>query len=495
MKAIFRATITRRMLPIAIATLTAAPSFAQLPNLPASYPPPIPQSTGGTTQESVYLLGGGDRLAIDVFEVPQYSGQYQVPVDGIIYLPLIGAVKVGGLTIQQASERISQQYAVYLKRPFITIRLLNTRPLNVFVAGEVVNAGSFSVDLIGGAGDNPGVQFPTLTEALKRAGGVTLTADISQIQVRRRTSIGGEESFIVDLKDRVKSGAPPLVLTLRDGDSIFVPTATEVDLGELRDLAKLDFAANVEAGRTISVVGEVERPGTYYIQLSNPGVISSLPTVTIAIQEAGGIEPLADVRNIQIRRQTKSGTEQLLAINLWELLQTGDVSQDTVLQDGDTIIVPKASELSAAETTELATARFSPDSIQVSVVGEVERPGLVNLPPNTPLIQGLMTAGGFNDARANRNEVRLIRLNPDGSVVSRELDIDITDGVNEQSNPLLRDNDIIVIERNQGTRISDTLTNLLTAGSNALAWFSIPSRIFGILETLGIIDNNNDNNN
>jgi len=45
-------------------------------------------------------------------------------------------------------------------------------------------------------------------------------------------------------------------------------------------------------------------------------------------------------------------------------------------------------------------ASFSPTTIQVSVVGEVKNPGLVNIPPNTPLNQGLLTAGGFNNSRA-----------------------------------------------------------------------------------------------
>jgi polysaccharide export outer membrane protein len=502
------------VLSVAIALGQPVPSFAQLPTLgspspntitpapalnqpylppteealPLTAPPDFVNPAPGAPLDSVYLLGGGDRLSVDIFEVPQYSGVYQVPVDGIIYFPLIGAVRVGGLTIQQASEAISQQYNAYLKRPLVTIRLLNTRPLNIFVSGEVANAGTFTIDLIGGAGDNPGVQFPTLGQALKQAGGVTLAADLSNIEITRRLAGGGTTTYLVNLEQILQTGAQGQDLAIRDGDSIYVPAATEVDLRQLRQLATLDFAADTAAGRTISVVGEVNRPGSYYIQLSSPGVQSTLPTVSRALQEAGGITPLADVRNVQIRRQTKGGTEQLIAINLWELLQTGDISQDTVLQDGDTIIIPEAEDLSAAESTELATARFSPDAIQVSVIGEVDDPGLVNLPPNTPMNQALMTAGGFDGTRADNDIVRLIRLNPDGSVVSREVPVDITQGINEQSNPLLRNNDIIVVSRNRGTAITDTLNNLLSSGASALAWFSIPSRIFGILDVLGIMD-------
>ncbi|MDY7012591.1 MAG: SLBB domain-containing protein, partial [Cyanobacteriota bacterium] len=446
-----------------ILLLTPAPSLAQLP---ASDPSaanevrPFP-SLG----ESLYYLGGGDRIAIDVFEVPQYSGTYQVPIDGIISLPLIGIVPIGGLTLEQASNLISDRYAAFLKRPIITIRLVSTRPLNVFVSGEVENPGSFSIPLVGGAGDDPGIQYPTLSEALKAAGGITLASDISQIRVRRRTSGGGEEAFILNLQDFIDTGNARASLTLRDGDEIYVPAATEVSLRQLRQLAALEFAADVNAGRVVSVVGEVERPGTYFLQLAQPGIEGSLPTLTLAIREAGGITPLADIRNVQLRRLTKTGTEQLLEVNLWQLLQSGDISQDTILQDGDTVVIPKASDISAAEAAEVASARFSPDTIQVSIAGEVRAPGTVNLPPNTPLNQALMTAGGFDRSRADNDRVTLIRLNPDGSVLSREVPINLEQGVNEQSNPLLRDNDIIVVGRNTSTAIADSLDDFLRSGA------------------------------
>ncbi|MBD2577608.1 SLBB domain-containing protein [Oscillatoria sp. FACHB-1406] len=457
-----------------------APSMAQ-------QQPSVPLAQRSLSSiESSYFLGGGDRISIDVFEVPQYSGSYQLPIDGIISLPLVGAVPIGGLTLEQAASVISNRYAAYLKRPIITIRLLSTRPINVFVSGEVSKPGSFSIPLIGGSGDQPGIQYPTLTQALKTAGGVTLAADISQVQVRRRTSGGGEQAYTVNFKDFIETGNPQSSLTLRDGDAIYVPAATEVSLRELRQLANVEFAADINAARTVSVIGQVVRPGSYYIQTAQAGIPSSLPTLTRAIKEAGGITQLADVRNVQLRRLTKSGTEQLIAVNLWQLLQSGDISQDTVIQDGDTIIVPQASEISAAEAAEIAKAQFSPDTIKVAVSGEVRQPGIVNIPPNTPLNQAIMTAGGFNRSRADNDRVTLIRLNPDGSVVSREVPIDISQGISEQSNPLLRDNDIIVVGRNRATAIADSLDDFLRAGANALSWFSIPSRIFGILDVLGI---------
>ena len=100
-----------------------------------------------------------------------------------------------------------------------------------------------------------------------------------------------------------------------------------------------------------------------------------------------------------------------------------------------------------------------------------------------------MNAGGFNRDRAFRDNVRLIRLNLDGTVVSREVAVDIARAaVNEENNPILKENDIILVGRNRTARVSDSLGTFFRPGTDALAVFSIPATILGILETLGIID-------
>lgn len=63
-----------------------------------------------------YYLAGGDRIRVYVAEAPEYSGEYLIPPDGKLYLPLIGSVSVLGLTQQQAADAIAAKYARYLKR-------------------------------------------------------------------------------------------------------------------------------------------------------------------------------------------------------------------------------------------------------------------------------------------------------------------------------------------------------------------------------------------
>ncbi|WP_353929023.1 SLBB domain-containing protein [Okeanomitos corallinicola TIOX110] len=414
-----------------------------------------------------YLLGGGDRIRVNVFEVPEYTGEYQVPPGGAINLPLIGSVSVLGLTTEQASDEIARRYARFLKRPLISVNLLSPRPINIFVAGEVTRPGAYTLSLQGTGGDNPGLQYPTVLAALSTAEGVTLAADVTKVQLRRKTGRSGEQVISLNLKEITQTGRIPLDITLRDGDTIVVPTATELNVAEARNLFAANYAASQTAPRTVAITGQVYRPGSYLVTPGsatlqagavNPETTGSgLPTVMRAIQLAGGITSEADVRNIKIRRPTRINTQQTITLNLWELLQTGDLDQDVVLQDGDTIIVPMATEINAAEATALANTTLSPATIKVGVVGEVKKPGLTELQPNSTLNQALLAAGGFNDARASSGAVDLIRLNPNGTVTKRIVKIDFSKEINDETNPILRNNDVVVVNRSGIAKTGDTV--------------------------------------
>jgi polysaccharide biosynthesis/export protein len=423
-----------------------------------------PQQVSPTAQQldTNYTLGGGDRIRVNVFEVPEYTGEYQIPPGGAINLPLIGSVPVLGLTTEQAADEVARRYSRYLKRPLISVNLLSSRPINIFVAGEVTRPGSYTLSLSGGAGDNPGVQYPTVLAALTTAQGVTLAADVTQVQVRRKVGRSGEQLVTLNLKDAVQTGQIGQDITLRDGDTIFVPTASNFDKAEARNLAAANFAANPTTPRTVAILGEVNRPGSYVVTAGGGGEGAAaggggLPTVTRAIQLAGGITGQADIRSLRLRRPTRTGGEQTIDVNLWQLLQSGDVNQDIIVQDGDTILIPTATDLTPAEATQLATTTLSPNTIQVGVVGEVKRPGATELRPNSSLNQALLAAGGFNDARASRAAVDLVRLNPDGSVTKRVVKIDLASGINEETNPILRNNDVVIVSRNGITKTGETL--------------------------------------
>ncbi|HEY9797967.1 MAG TPA: SLBB domain-containing protein, partial [Leptolyngbyaceae cyanobacterium] len=117
-----------------------------------------------------------------------------------------------------------------------------------------------------------------------------------------------------------------------------------------------------------------------------------------------------------------------------------------------------------------------PNTIVVNVVGEVTKPGAIPVPPNTPLNQAVLAAGGFNN-RARKSTVELIRLNPNGSVIRRTVSVDLAQGINEDTNPTLRNNDVVVVNRSTIARVSDTLSTVLTPIGSFFSFFNF-LRIF-----------------
>jgi len=141
---------------------------------------------------------------------------------------------------------------------------------------------------------------------------------------------------------------------------------------------------------------------------------------------------------------------------LWELIQSGDLRQDVVLQSGDEVFIPTSVDVLPGEVSELARASFAPDAIQVYIAGEVENPGILEVPLDTALNEAILNAGGFN-SRANRTVVDLVRVNPDGTVSQRQIEVDFSQDVNEQINPILTDQDIIVVNRSGLTQFGDSV--------------------------------------
>jgi polysaccharide export outer membrane protein len=551
--------------------------------------------------ETSYTLGAGDRIRVEIFRLPQYSGEQEILVNGSINLPKVGSILLQGLTLEQAAAAIAAKYnsARILREPLVTVSLLTPRPIRIGIAGEINRPGSYTIPI-------EGSRLPTLTQVLKLAGGITQAADLRNVQLNRVQQGGSQQAIAVDLWQLVQTGDLNNDLTLRDGDTIYIPTASQINLAEAPQLASASFSVDKTQPINVAVLGEVRQPGTHTIQaeatsgglptvtqaiksagginpladvrqiqirrltktgseqaitinlwqllqagdlqqdliLQNgdtvfvptvedlnlaesaklrsvsfgpdktqplnitaigevfrPGTYTvtgsartseagipggesgaeSIPTVTRAIQIAGGIKPLANIRQIQVRRLTSTGTERIIEVDLWKLLQEGDSSQDIILQEGDTIVVPTATALAPEEAAQVAAASFSPNTIAVNIVGEVKNPGVVAIPPNTPLNQALLAAGGFTN-RARTGSVELIRLNPNGSVSRREISIDLAQSVNEQTNPVLYNNDMVVVNRSTLAGISDTLDEALNPLGKFLTIFSLPFRLLNFFD-------------
>jgi polysaccharide biosynthesis/export protein len=499
---------------------SSLPSIAQLPviknpapspnrnppNRPRVPPPPPPGSAlpngnlGSLTQEAAYTLGAGDRVALDIFGVPEFSKEYQVLVDGTLNLPIIRSVSIQGLTLQQAANLITKRYEPFINVPVVTLTLMVARPLNIGVAGEVTRPGSYKINPVR-EGTGGGVKFPTLMEMLQLARGVTSAGDMRTVQIRRPRKGGPEQVITVNLQDFLDTGNLRQDVTIRDGDTIFVPTASALNTQEVRQRASANFSADITKPIGVVIVGEVSRPGPYTISAADlrstnqqtdlsfvsieqqQGAVVGLPTITRALKIAGGITTEADIRRVQIRRRIRGGTEQTIMVNLWDLLQKGDPTQDVLLQEGDSVIIPTAPTVDLAEVSQLATSSFAPNAISINIVGEVIRPGALQVRPNTSLHQALLTAGSFNQLRAKKDKIELLRLNANGTVSRRTIDVDFAQGLNPNNNPTLRNNDVILVARSGYTRVADNINTFLQPVAGVASVVNSVSGVFTGFET------------
>jgi len=409
--------------------------------------PPLP--TNSPLIDSTYTLGPGDDVTVTFFNVPEYSGEQTVVVDGTLNFPMLGRISVTGMTLAEAEVAIAEQFRSELRYPSVSIALVRPRPLQVGIVGEVSRPGLYTIN----STQSQQIQIPSLAQIIQVAGGTTQAANLRQVEIRRLRRVGAPQVFAVNLWEFLRNGDISQNVTLRDGDTVVIPATADVNVAETVQLAASNLAAADDQVLDVALVGEVRRPGAY--KLGPDGQSIGHPTLTRALQLAGGITPAADLQHIEIRRPTRSGQEQVIPINLWDVVRSGDLSQDLVLQQGDRVIVPTATALTPEETVQLAAANVSPDKIRVSVAGEVISPGALQLSPDTTLNQAILSAGGFNP-RANRS-VDLVRLNPDGTVTRTAIVVDLSQNVNADDNPILRDGDVILARRSGLASVTDSL--------------------------------------
>jgi polysaccharide export outer membrane protein len=462
-------------------------------NRPGSYTLPIAQSQFPSVTQALQLAGGitqaADLRRVQINRPQPLGGEQTIDVDlwQLLQTGNLGndlTLRDGDTIFVPTANQINLAESSQLASASFSSD--KSQPINVAVLGEVGQPGTHILRPEGGLGGSP-----TVTQAIKVAGGIKPLADIRQIQVRRVAKTGSEQTIEIDLWKLLQASDIQQDLLLQNDDTVIVPTVENIDLAASFQLRGASFGPDKTQPLNITVIGEVFRPGPYTVTGSArtgaagvPGGATgseSVPTVTRAIQIAGGIKPLADIRQIQIRRFTSTGTERKIEVDLWKLLQAGDSTQDVVLQEGDRIVVPTAPELPQEEAIEIASASFSPDTIEVNIVGEITRPGVVKVPPNTPLNQALFAAGGFTN-RARKGSVQLIRLNPNGTVTPREISIDLAHGVSDETNPPLRNNDVIIVGRSTLAGISDTLGQALSPLGAFFTIFTYPFNLFNFFK-------------
>ena len=248
--------------------------------------PPV----AGQTVPTEYAVGPGDVLTVIVFGEPELSGSYTVDSDGSFDFPLLGRVEGGDLTLLEIAQTLTTLLADgYLRRPQVTVDVEQFRS-----QGEVRSPGKYA---------HTGNM--ALLEALAQAGSTTASAG-SELLIIHAPSDQAEPGPVLlgddpDEEGRditrvnlaaLQTGQLSENITLRDGDTIFVPRA-----------------------ETFFVTGHVVSPGSYVLE---PGM-----TVLQALSLAGGVTDRGSTRRMKVIR-ILNGEKQELSVNLSDVVRPGD---------------------------------------------------------------------------------------------------------------------------------------------------------------------------
>jgi protein involved in polysaccharide export with SLBB domain len=134
---------------------------------------------------AAYRLSPGDKVKVNVFNEPDFSGEFLVADSGSVAFPLIGEVQAAGASLGEFKSRlVARLRGGYVRNPQVSIDVSDYRPVNVL--GEVRNSGQYAF--------RPGL---TVQDAIAMAGGYTYRANTRTVYIRRANA-GGETAASAD---------------------------------------------------------------------------------------------------------------------------------------------------------------------------------------------------------------------------------------------------------------------------------------------------------
>ncbi len=242
------------------------------------------------------LLGPGDALSVQVFEIERYDYKTRVASDGTISLPLIDTVALAGKTTEQAEAAIVARLEALgmVKNPHVHVTPTD-QPSEFFtVAGEVNKPGTF-----------PAYGSRTLLAAIAQGGGLRPEASRNITLLRAGAATG----YVLNLGQYPATSAVGAI-PVYSGDTVLVGTAG-----------------------VIYVVGAVKLSGVYKLKTSTP------TTVEEAVTEAGGAGYEADWNQTQIVRVV-DGKRVQIPLDLKKIMH--GTAEDPVLQADDILFIPSS---------------------------------------------------------------------------------------------------------------------------------------------------------
>lgn len=168
-----------------------------------------------------YQLTPFDQINISIYNQPDLSSKQHLSEAGTIGLPLVGELKISGLTTYQAQKKIAQAFIdqEYLVNPIVTLNVESFSPKTVTVLGEVSSPGQVSLP--------DGVQSMEIQRLIAMVGDFSDIAKKNNVRIERRvTGQSTPQVLFIDVESIIESSvanAKGETFMIRPGDIIFVP--------------------------------------------------------------------------------------------------------------------------------------------------------------------------------------------------------------------------------------------------------------------------------
>jgi polysaccharide export outer membrane protein len=258
---------------------------------------------------STLIIGPGDELEVTVYGAADLSGHARVSADGNISIPLIGSVRIAGLSSSEAEGAIEAQLRQgnVVNDPQVSVYVKEYTSSGISVAGEVTKPGFYSA-----------VGPHRLFDVLQAAGGPTDKA-ANKVMISHRDQ--KDVTTLSISKNPAEMAASNV--ELQPGDTLVVPKAG-----------------------IVYVLGEVTRPGGYV--LNSTGGITVLQVVAVA----GGPTHAASAGKTRLLRRTENGFQEQ-QIDLKKLLR--GKTQDVSVRDEDILFVPASGIKTVLNASALVT--------------------------------------------------------------------------------------------------------------------------------------------
>ena len=429
-----------------------------------------------------YVVGPGDSFLICLWGRVEASFDVKVDRNGEITLPKVGTLKVWGLSFSELKKCLLREFSKHYKGFHMNVVMGRLRSIRVFVVGEVVTPGSYTLS-----------SLSTVYNALFSAGGPSKRGTLRNIQLIRN----GKLIRTIDLYDFLLRGDKRQDERLQSGDTIFVPIMGSVvgiagnvmrpaiyeikdtmTVGELFALAggvtSMGYLQRVQIERIVAhekrivedfdlagyakrwdfpelkmtlkdrdlvkifpilpttqeivyLEGHVKRPGGYEFK-EGMKLLDLIPSFDHLLPE-----PYIDYADI-IRLVLPDFHPETISFNLGRLLR-GDLSQNIELKEHDRVIVYSRESL-----------REVP---QVTIGGEVQRPGKYRLFENMRVRDLIYDAGNLKRS-AYLREAEITRLmKTEKGVLSKVININLGEALKEnpEHNILLAEDDYLFVRQ------------------------------------------------